>query len=97
MLCMGCLTFGVTKVLTESLVGKVEWLTMGEVRGRGRRPFLYDDGEGGCCTAVVANAVEAVSSLKLVRVVRIVHMSLCTHNKCEAMAVDMINPGDWSK
>ena len=46
---------------------------------------------------VIVNAVKRVSSLKIVRVVRIVRIRLCTLNKCETMAVDMINPRDWSK
>ena len=46
---------------------------------------------------VVADAVEAVSSSKLVRVVRIVRIRLCALNECEAMAIDMISPRDWSK
>ena len=47
--------------------------------------------------AVVTDAVEAVSSSKLVRVVRIVRTRLCALIKCEDMDVDMINLKDWSK
>ena len=46
---------------------------------------------------VVVDAVEAVSLSKLVRVVRTVRIHLCNLNKCEAIAVDMTNPRDWSK
>ena len=46
---------------------------------------------------VVVDAVEAISSSKLVRVVRTIRIRLCTLNKCEAMIVDMTNPRDWSK
>ena len=40
MLRMGCLTSRVTKVLTESLLGKVERPIIGVVRGLGRRSLL---------------------------------------------------------
>ena len=46
---------------------------------------------------VVTDAIETVSSSKLVRVVRIVRICLCTLNKCEATAVDMISLRNWSK
>ena len=46
---------------------------------------------------VVVEAVEAVSSSKLVRVMRTVWIRLCTLNKCNAMVVNMTNPRDWSK
>ena len=45
----------------------------------------------------MTDAVEAVSYLELVKLVRIVWIRLCTLNNCEAMPVDMINPRDWSK
>ena len=41
--------------------------------------------------------VEAVSSSRLVRTVCVVGIRLCALSKCEAMAVDMTNPSDWSK
>ena len=66
---------------------------------------MLSGGEGEVCSSmmmgkevvVVADAVEAASSSKLVRVVRIVRIRLCTLSKCEDVAVDMISPRDWSK
>ena len=41
--------------------------------------------------------VKAVLSSRLVRTVSVVRIRLCTLSECEAMAVDMTNPSDWSK
>ena len=46
---------------------------------------------------VVTDAVEAVSSSKLVRVDCTARIRLCALSKCEAIDVDTINTKDWSK
>ena len=91
---MGYQTFGTTKVFTRSVLGKLS----------GPSLVLFGDGERGCSSimmgkeaVVVPDAVEVVSSSKLVRVVYTVRTRMCTLIKCEAIVVGMINPKDWLK
>ena len=79
---MGCLTSRVTKVHTESLLGKVERPIIDVVSGRGWGCSFIMMGKE---SVVVADVVEAVSLSDLVRVVLILRIRLCTLNKCEVM------------
>ena len=81
------------KVLIGGLLGKVERFIIGVIRGRGggRISMMMGKEVGG-----VPDAVEAVSLLKLVQVVRTVRICLCTVKMREAMTVDMISPRHWS-
>ena len=67
--------------------------------------FVLTCGGGGGRSSVAMNvevvadveSVETVLSSRLVRTMRVVLIRLCTLSKCEARAVDMTNPSDWSK
>ena len=60
--------------------------------------MLTCGGGGGRSSAVMGKRVEAaVEAVEAVRVVRVVRIRLCTLSKCEAIAVDMTSPSDWSK